>query len=65
MLARSGFGLRNEVGSLRPRLLPRGEPNRAGYGPGAGSWEAAFEQAFGITLDEFYRHFESYRAALP
>lgn len=47
------------------RLLPRGEPDRAEYEPGAGSWEAAFEQAFGLTPDEFYRRFESYRAALP
>ena len=47
------------------RLLPRGEPNRVGYEPGAGSWEAAFEQAFDLTPDEFYRRFEAYRATLP
>ena len=47
------------------RLLPRGEPGRAGYEPGASSWEAAFEQVFDITPDEFYRRFEAYRAILP
>ena len=36
------------------RLLPRGDPSREGHDPGAGSWEAAFERAFGLTVDDFY-----------
>ena len=46
------------------RLLPRGDPNRLDYEPGAGSWQAAFEQAFGLTIDEFYEQFAEYRAGL-
>lgn len=46
------------------RLLPRGEPEWPEYEPGAGSWEAAFEQAFGLTIDEFYEQFAEYRAEL-
>ena len=46
------------------RLLPRGDADDADYEPGAGSWQAAFEQAFGLTPDDFYRQFEAYRAEL-
>ena len=35
----------------------RQEPFRTG-------WEAAFEAAFGLTLEDFYEQFEAYRAAL-
>ncbi len=45
------------------RLLPRGEPEDPTY-EGAGSWQAAFEQAFGLTIDDFYRQFAEYRAEL-
>ena len=31
--------------------------------PTSDSWEAAFEGAFGITIDDFYEKFEAYRAA--
>ena len=31
--------------------------------PSAETWEAAFEEAFGIALDDFYEAFEEYRAA--
>ena len=31
--------------------------------PSSDSWEAAFEGAFGITIDDFYAAFEAYRAA--
>ena len=45
------------------RLLPRGEPDDGpDYEEGAGSWQAAFEQAFGLTIDEFYEQFAEYRA---
>ena len=44
------------------RLLPRIEGG-AWYAP-EGSVEAAFEQAFGLTIDEFYTAFEKYRATL-
>ena len=46
------------------RLLPRGNPGTSSYEPRAGSQEAAFEQAFGLTLEEFYETFETYRATL-
>ena len=46
------------------RLLPRRDPNRLDDEPGAGSWQAAFEQAFGLTIDEFYEQFAEYRAGL-
>ena len=46
------------------RLLPRGDADDVDYEPGAGSWEAAFEQAFGLTPDDFYEQFEAYRAEL-
>ncbi len=46
------------------RLLPRGRPGHEDYEPGAGSWEAAFEQAFGLTVDAFYEEFAEYRAGL-
>ncbi|MXW25382.1 MAG: hypothetical protein F4Z77_03645 [Dehalococcoidia bacterium] len=46
------------------RLLPRGKPDTEDYEPGAGSWQAAFEQAFGLTPDDFYEQFEAYRAEL-
>ncbi len=45
------------------RLLPRGDPGDLTY-EGAGSWQAAFEQAFGLTIDDFYRQFAEYRAGL-
>ena len=45
-------------------LLPRGEPDWPEYEPGAGSWEAAFERAFGLTIHEFYEQFAEYRAGL-
>ncbi|MDE2934468.1 MAG: hypothetical protein OXS47_11480 [Chloroflexota bacterium] len=46
------------------RLLPRGEPGTVDYEPGAGSWQAAFEQAFGLTVDDFYELFAEYRSGL-
>lgn len=46
------------------RLLPRGEPDWPEYESGAGSWEAAFEQAFGLSIDDFYEQFAKYRAGL-
>ena len=46
------------------RLLPRGHPSRGDYEPRAGSGPAAFEQAFGLTLEEFYEQFEAYRETL-
>jgi hypothetical protein len=57
---------RSEKGVLAEylRLLPRGRPGEDTYVPGAGSWEAAFEQAFGLTVDEFYDDFAEYRAGL-
>ena len=45
-------------------LLPRGDPNHEGYEPAAGSWQAAFEQAFGLTIEDFYDQFEAYRKTL-
>ena len=30
----------------------------------AGGWQAAFEQAFGLTFEEFYEQFEAYRETL-
>ena len=42
------------------RLLPRD----AGSITSQGSWQAAFESAFGLTIDEFYERFEAYRATL-
>ena len=47
------------------RLLPRGDAGDDDYEPRAGSWEAAFAQAFGLTPDAFYDQFEAYRATLP
>jgi hypothetical protein len=47
------------------RLLPRGDAGDDDHEPRAGSWEAAFEQAFGLTPDDFYDQFETYRATLP
>ena len=32
--------------------------------PSSSSWQAAFEQAFGLTINEFYEQFEAYRATL-
>ena len=32
--------------------------------PSSDSWQAAFEDAFGITVDDFYDEFEKYRATL-
>ena len=32
--------------------------------PDAGSWQAAFEQAFGLTIEDFYDAFAPYRARL-
>ena len=32
--------------------------------PSSTSHEAAFEQAFGLTLEDFYEQFEAYRAEL-
>ena len=46
------------------RLLPRGQPASRIHEPGAGSWQAAFQQAFGLTIDDFYERFAAYRAAL-
>ena len=46
------------------RLLPRGEPDWPEYEPGAGGWEAAFEQAFALTIEDFYEQFAEYRAGL-
>lgn len=46
------------------RLLPRGSPGYPNYDPRAGSQQAAFQQAFGLTVDEFYEAFETYRATL-
>ena len=46
------------------RLLPRGHPARGDYEPRAGSGPAAFEQAFGLTLEDFYEQFEAYRETL-
>ncbi len=46
------------------RLLPRGDPEDLTY-EGAGSWQAAFEQAFGLAIDDFYQQFAEYRAELP
>ncbi len=46
------------------RLLPRGQPEAGDADPRAESWEAAFEQAFGLTPDDFYEQFEAYRAEL-
>ncbi len=46
------------------RLLPRGEPDWPEYEPGAESWEVAFEQAFGLTVDDFYEQFAEYRSGL-
>ena len=46
------------------RLLPKGDPDWEDYQPRAGSWQAAFEQAFGLTLEDFYEQFEAYRAEL-
>ena len=46
------------------RSLPRGQPDTRDYEPRAGSWEAAFEQAFGLTPDDFYEQFEAYRTGL-
>ncbi|MCY4640623.1 MAG: SH3 domain-containing protein [Chloroflexi bacterium] len=40
------------------RLWSRGEPKLPVYDPRAGTWEAAFERAFGLTLDGFYEAFE-------
>ncbi|MCY3646290.1 MAG: hypothetical protein OXH07_04890 [Chloroflexi bacterium] len=45
-------------------LLPRGEPDWPEYEAGAGSWQAAFEEAFGLTIDDFYQQFSEYRAGL-
>ena len=42
------------------RLLPRD----AGSVTSQGSWQAAFESAFGLTLEDFYEQFEAYRATL-
>ncbi|MXZ87595.1 MAG: hypothetical protein F4081_04630 [Dehalococcoidia bacterium] len=44
------------------RLLPR--HSGVAHEPRAGSWEAAFEQAFGLTPDDFYEQFAAYRAEL-
>ena len=46
------------------RLLPRGHPARGYYEPRAGSGSAAFEEAFGLTIEDFYEQFEAYRATL-
>ena len=44
-------------------LAPRGTPARwRTHEPRAGSWQAAFEQAFGLTIDDFYEAFAAYRA---
>ena len=32
--------------------------------PSSSSWQAAFEQAFGLTIEDFYERFEAYRAEL-
>ncbi len=32
--------------------------------PSVGTWWPAFEQAFGLTIEEFYEDFEAYRATL-
>ena len=37
----------------------------AGYYSAGYSYPAAFEAAFGLTLEEFYKQFEAYRATLP
>ena len=42
------------------RLLPRD----AGSITSHGSWQAAFESAFGLTIEEFYEQFEAYRETL-
>ena len=47
------------------RLLPRGHPSFRWHEPNAGSWEAAFEQAFGLAVEDFYEAFADYRSALP
>ena len=46
------------------RLLPRGRPGLYDYDPRSGSGSAAFEEAFGLTFDDFYEQFEAYRATL-
>ncbi|MCY3880554.1 MAG: hypothetical protein OXG61_00355 [Chloroflexi bacterium] len=46
------------------RLLPRGHPSFPWHEPNAGSWQAAFEQAFGLTVDDFYEAFADYRSGL-
>lgn len=47
------------------RLLPRGHPSFRWHEPNAGSWQAAFEGAFGLTIDDFYEAFADYRSGLP
>ena len=46
------------------RLLPRGWPEWESYEARAGNWQAAFEQAFGLTIEDFYEQFEAYRETL-
>jgi len=46
------------------RLLPIGYPSAYWYEPNAGSWQAAFEQAFGLTIEDFYEAFAAYRETL-
>ena len=45
------------------RLIPRGDPELPHHRPGAGSWRAAFEQAFGVSVEDFYERFEADREA--
>ena len=47
------------------RLVPRGNPGWRSYEHATGSWQAAFRQAFGLTIEEFYEHFETYSTSLP
>ena len=46
------------------RLLPRGHPSFPWHEPNAGSWQEAFEQAFDLTIDDFYTAFAAYRQTL-
>ncbi len=60
LIAKAGEGALKEY----VRLAPRTDANRADYQHSAGSWQAAFEQAFGLTVEEFYEDFAEYRAGL-
>ena len=45
---------------LEPAMMPRGIPEAEFPRPG---WRTAFEEAFGLTIEEFYQLFEDHKAA--